>query len=168
MLVGAYLGSGNSTEAWVFLDFVAVSLGFSIVFSKAASRLTPRRPPSSLLSKETVISNFGILLWNFLFLVGAMVSLWNQEWFPCRFFPSREYRWYNVDAYEIEVIYLILTSQIIINSMILNFGYTFREQWFKNVVFAVISIALCSCVLLFTVHPSKFSCLFRINCTNEV
>jgi magnesium-transporting ATPase (P-type) len=166
--LGVYLGNSASYNSWLLFDFVSIPLGFSLALAKAARDLTPRSPTSSLLSMETVIGSGGILCGNFVFIVVGLVTLWKQEWFSCRHFPSRDNRWYNIDTYDSEVLFLLIVFQMVSNNTILSFGYTFREPWSKNVVFVFISMVWFVSILLFTVYPSKFSCFFRVNCTNEV
>jgi magnesium-transporting ATPase (P-type) len=166
--LGVYFGHSAATNAWIMLEFVAVPLALSLTLSKAASKLTPRSPTSSLLSQDTVISIAGTLWWNFVFLVVGLATLWNQEWFSCRYFPSRQDRWNNVDKYDTQVAFLLVLFQVVANSMILNFGYSFRRSWSKNYVLVFCSLVWCLSILLFILLPSKFSCFFRFNCTNEV
>jgi magnesium-transporting ATPase (P-type) len=70
---------------WLFLDCVwTISLAFSIPLAKAAAKLSRRWPTSSLLGDETLVSICGIIAVNFLFMIGALITLWNQDWFKCR------------------------------------------------------------------------------------
>jgi magnesium-transporting ATPase (P-type) len=168
MTMCAYFGNYLADYTWLFLDCVwAPSMGFSIPLAMAAKRLSPRRPTTSLISGETLASVGGTIAWNFLFMTIGFISLWNQEWFPCRKISS-DHAWAGSDAYESQVMFLIAASQVIINGTVLNFGYTFRQSWCKNYVLNFFSFAWFLFILLITLHPSKLSCFFRVNCVNEV
>jgi magnesium-transporting ATPase (P-type) len=166
--LAAYFGNWIDTNSWMFLDCVwSTTLGFSIPLATAASRLSPRRPTSSLISLETLASVGGTLIWHFVFLTIGFSALWHQEWFSCRKISSNS-EWWGVDTYESQVMFLIIAFQVIINGTVLNFGYTFRQSWRKNRVLNFFSFSWFLFILLFTLHPSKFSCFVRVNCVNEV
>jgi predicted P-type ATPase len=164
----AYFDNWIDKNAWVFLDCVwSTTLGFSIPLATSAKRLSPRSPTSSLLSQETIASVGGTLLWHFLFLSLGFIALWNQDWFSCRKISSNS-EWAGVDAYETQVMFLIVAFQVIINGAVLNFGYSFRASWYKNYVLNMFAFAWFVFILVFTLLPSKFSCFVRVNCVNEV
>jgi magnesium-transporting ATPase (P-type) len=166
--LGAYFNNWIDGNGWMFLDCVwSTTMGFSIPLATSARRLSPRSPTSSLLSQETIASVGGTLLWHFVFLTLAFVALWNQDWFSCRKISSHS-EWAGVDTYESQVMFLIVAFQVIINGAVLNFGYTFRESWYKNYVLTFFVAAWFLFIFLFTLQPSKFSCFVRVNCVNEV
>jgi magnesium-transporting ATPase (P-type) len=169
--ITAYFAITFSEWNWVFLDGVwSISLAFSIPLARAAKKLSPRWPTTSLLSTETLVSICGILSWNFLFLIGALAALWNQDWFQCRKWNADDVS--NVrsigDNYEASVLFVVGGFQYVLSAMALNFGYSFRQNWWKNRVFVFLSLTWCCFVFVMTVHPSSFSCIFRVNCSNEV
>jgi magnesium-transporting ATPase (P-type) len=170
-VINAYLSVTFYEWCWVYFDAIwSISLAFTLPLAKAARRLTPRQPTDSLLGPETLCSVCGILAWNFLFLVIAMLSLWNQDWFACRKWNSDDVS--NVliigDNYESSLLFLMGGFQFIASSMVLNYGYTFRQGWWRNYVFVALSITWMIFVFVATIHPSNFSCMFRVNCVNEV
>jgi len=170
-VITAYFSVTFTEWCWVFYDGIwSITLAFSLPMSKAASRLTPRRPTDSLLGPETMLSVCGILSWNFLFLIFSMVALWNQDWFACRMWNSEDVS--NVlvigDNYETEVLFVMGAFQYISSAMVLNFGYSFRQGWCRNYVFVLLSTTWMVFVIVMTLYPSSFSCIWRVNCENEV
>lgn len=167
--INAYLSITFTEWCWVFLDGIwSITMAFSLPLAKSAARLTPRRPTDSLLGPETLSSVCGILAWNFVYLVIALLALWNQDWFQCRKWNSNDVS--NVltigDNYETSVIFIVGGFQYISSAMVLNFGYTFRQAWCRNYVFVVLSVTWTLFVFVMTIHPSPFSCIFRVNCDN--
>ena len=170
-VITAYFSVTFTEWCWVFYDGIwSITLAFSLPMSKAASRLTPRRPTDSLLGPETMLSVCGILSWNFLFLIFSMVALWNQDWFACRMWNSEDVS--NVlvigDNYETEVLFVMGAFQYISSAMVLNFGYSFRQGWCRNYIFVLLSTTWMVFVIVMTLYPSSFSCIWRVNCENEV
>jgi predicted P-type ATPase len=170
-IINAYLAITFTDWCWVFLDGIwPITLAFSLPQSKAAKVLTPRRPTSSLLGEETMFSVCGILAWNFLYLTIALLALWNQEWFQCRKWGSIDVS--NIetigDNYESSVIFIMGGFQYIASAMAMNFGYTFREGWFKNYIFVFFSFTWLLFQFIMTIYPSSFSCIWRVNCDNSV
>jgi magnesium-transporting ATPase (P-type) len=149
---------------------VAITMAFSLPLSKAAPKLGVRRPNSSLLSLKNVCSISGNLAWNYLFLAIAFTALWYQDWFLCRKWEASAVGNFSAigDSYESSVLFLMSTFQAIATPMSMNFGYSFREGWFKNYIFVCLAGTWMVCVFIVTLYPSTFSCIFRVNCSNEV
>jgi magnesium-transporting ATPase (P-type) len=169
--LGARLAFYLSDWCWVALEGVVVlTVAFSLPLSKASSRLSVRRPMSSLLCVETVRSIVGNLVLNYVFMAIAFGALWYQDWFQCRRWDQAYASSFMTvgDDYEASVLFLMATFQAIATPMSMNFGYTFRQSWFKNYVFVCLSSTWMICVLYATLSPSTFSCIFRVNCSNEV
>ena len=170
-VINAYLSVTFYEWCWVYLDAIwPISLAFSLPLAKARNRLAKRQPTDSLLGAETLLSVCGILGWNFLFLVIAMLSLWSQDWFSCRKWNSDDVS--NVliigDNYESSLLFVVGGFQMIATAMVLNYGYTFRQGWWRNYIFVAFSVTWMLFFFLMTLYPSKFSCIFRVNCINEV
>ena len=69
------------------------------------------------------------------------------------------------DNYETEVMFLVTGYQYISSAMAFNFGYEFRQGWFRNYVILVV---VYSFLMFFAaLNPGTLSCLWRVNCTNE-
>jgi cation-transporting ATPase 13A3/4/5 len=169
-MMSAYFALLLSEWCWVFMDGIwTISLAFALPLARPAKKLAPSRPTASILGLQTVSSVLGVLLLNFVFIVGALGYLWNQEWFQCR-------QWANADLsnalvigdnYEAEVIFLVGGFQYITTAMAFNFGYEFRLGWFRNYVFVILSTAFAFIHLYITLVPGELSCVFRVNCENE-
>jgi magnesium-transporting ATPase (P-type) len=168
--LGARLVLNLSECCWVALVVSAITMAFSLPLSKAASTLTVRRPAASLLCVETVLSIVGHILLNYIYLGIAFAALGQQDWFRCRTWGQSEVGNFQAigDSYESSVLFLMTIFQTIGTAMTMNFGYTFRQPWAKNYVFVCLSSFFMLCVFFITLYPSKFSCVFRVNCSNEV
>jgi hypothetical protein len=129
-----------------------------------------RRPATSLLCFETVLSIVGHVMINLAFLAMAFVGLWQQDWFQCRKWGQSAVGNFQAigDSYESSVLFLMNIFQTIATGMSMNFGYSFRQYWIKNYVFVCLSSFWMICVFVITPYPSNFSCVFRVNCSNEV
>jgi len=111
----------------------------------------------------------GILLINFLFMVGGLFYLWHQDWFSCRMWETNDLS--NVlvigDNYETEVLFLIGGFQYITSAIAFNFGYEFRGHFLRNYIFVLLVTFFCTAMIYITFVPGDFSCIWRVNCVNE-
>jgi predicted P-type ATPase len=169
-VLNAYFAITLSEWCWVFLDgMFSISLAFSIPFSQAAHQLTSRRPTDRLLGTETLFSVCGVLAWNLFYMVLALVVLFQQDWFQCRKWSASGGNLLEiVDNYEASVIFLVGGYQYIASAIVMNFGYTFRQPWYRNFVFVFLVLTWTILMLVVALHESTLSCLFRVNCENEV
>lgn len=71
------------------------------------------------------------------------------------------------DNYESEVIWLVTGFQYFASAMALNFGFEFRDAWYKNYWFVFFSAAFLFMHFYVTLVPGKLSCFWRVNCDNE-
>lgn len=147
-----------------------MSMAFTLPLAKASKTLAPIRPTSSLLGLQTMASSIGILLLNFSFMMIGILALMSQSWYQCRKWNSIDVSNATVigDNYEASVIFLITGYQYISTAMAYNFGYSFRSHWMKNKYFAILSFLFTALHVHITLVPGKFSCFFRVNCSNEV
>ena len=132
-----------SEYCWVFMDgFWMVFMSFLLPFARAAENLAASRPTASLLGPITMSSTCGILFLNVGFAILSLLVLFRQDWFQCR-------KWSNEDAsnlsiigdnYEAETLFLVTGLQYITTAMAYNFGYEFRQAWYKNRWFVVVSV----------------------------
>ena len=58
-------------------------------------------------------------------------------------------------------------AQFVGSAMVFNFGYEFRQAWWRNYLFAILSIGFFVFQLYIVLVPGEASCFFRVNCTNE-
>jgi magnesium-transporting ATPase (P-type) len=169
--INAYFAITFTEWCWVFLDGVwSIIMAFTLPLAKAAKTLSPNRPTASLLGPRTMFSVCGMLAWNFLFLVIALIVLFHEDWFQCRKWNSDDVS--NVrtigDNYETTVLFLVGGYQYIASAIALNFGYTWREAWIRNYVFVFFALLFTVFQIVATLYPSAFSCIWRVNCDNEV
>jgi predicted P-type ATPase len=169
-VLSAYFAVTLAEWCWVFLDgLFSMSLAFSIPLSQAALQLTSRRPTDRLLGTETLFSICGVLAWNFFYMVLALAVLFQQDWFQCRKWSASGGDLLEiVDNYEASVMFLVGGYQYIASAIVMNFGYTFRQPWYQNYVFVFLLLIWTILMLVVALHESPLSCLFRVNCENEV
>jgi len=169
--INAYLFITFTEWCWVFLDgFWSTLMAFSLPLASAAMVLSPNRPTASLLGPRTMFSICGMLAWNFLYLAIALLTLYRQDWFQCRKWDSEDVS--NVltigDNYETSVLFIVGGYQYIASAIALNFGYTWRSAWYKNYLFIALATLFTAMQFIMTLYPSSFSCIWRVNCDNEV
>jgi cation-transporting ATPase 13A3/4/5 len=169
-IVNAYFAISFLEWNWVFMDGIwTITLAFSLPLAKAASKLAPSRPTSSLLGLHTMSSACGILFLNFIFFAGALFFLFSQGWFQCRKWSNTDVSNTNAigDNYEAEVIFLVSGYQYISSAMAFNYGYQYRQSWARNYVFVALAAAFTVMQFFITVVPSRLSCFWRVNCDNN-
>jgi hypothetical protein len=146
-----------------------VSIAGALPLSRAVTRLAKSRPTASVLSPQTIASVVGILAINFLFLVGALFYLNDQDWYQCRKWGGTDVS--NVlvigDNYESEVLFLVGGFQYIHAGAAFNFGYEFRQAWCRNYFLAALIIGYTAIHLYALLIPGELSCVWRVNCINE-
>lgn len=170
-VVCAYFKTTPGDWNWIFMDGIwVIIMAFTLPLAKAAKKLAPSRPTSSLLGPHTMTSAIGILAINFFFVAIALWLLHQQDWFQCR-------KWdggkglanlsYICDNYETSVIFLISGYQYINSAVPYNFGFAYRADWIKNYIFVFFAVAFTALHFYITLVPGSVSCLFRVNCVNE-
>jgi hypothetical protein len=65
------------------------------------------------------------------------------------------------------VIFLVTGFQYMASSMVFNFGYEFRRNWFRNFYFVIFSLGYTFIHFFITLKPGHLSCLWRVNCSND-
>jgi hypothetical protein len=145
------------------------SLSFSLPLAKAAKTLSSLSPTASILGRNTMWSYCGTLAINFVFLIIALSALFAQDWFQCRKWGSQDVS--NVlvigDNYETSVIFIVSGYQYIASAAAFNFGYSFRQNWFRNYVFVFLFLLFTAMQFAMTLSATKFSCIWRVNCDND-
>jgi hypothetical protein len=71
------------------------------------------------------------------------------------------------DNYESEVLYLLSAYQYITSAMAFNFGYEFRQAWWRNYLFVAFALFYTVIQFYITLVPGEISCVWRVNCVNE-
>lgn len=168
-LVNAFFHITFAEWCWAFLDGVwVIPLSFSMGLALPETKLSKKRPVSSVLGWQTVGSCVGQTFIHFIFLMIAIRHLYNQPWMACRYWDPTSADLASVDAigdnYESMVIFLVTGMQLTASAVSLNFGDEHRDYWFKNkylMMGALLFIVMHTCIIFTT---SRFSCLFRVNC----
>jgi magnesium-transporting ATPase (P-type) len=145
-------------------------MAFSLPMAHAANKLSACRPTASLFGPRTLCSVCGMLAINFFFIVMGMVALNQQDWFQCRKWGSTDISSVTTigDNYEATVLFTLGGFQYLSSAIALNFGYKFRAAWHTNYVFVFFATTWFVMHLVMALYPSSFSCIWRVNCDNEV
>ncbi|KAI8975450.1 hypothetical protein BDF20DRAFT_914379 [Mycotypha africana] len=165
-----YFSVTMSANIWILIDvFITVILTWAVSQSKAAPRLADTRPTAKLLGPQTLASGLGVVAINWAFLCGAFGMLYKQDFFRCHEFDASAVDiskwWLLADNYEASVLAVVCVFQFINNAAVFNFGYKFRQSFYKNYILSflwLLYLAIVSAWLL--ADPNNFGCLFRINC----
>lgn len=167
-VANAYFNTTFGEWCWFFMDGLwPITMAFSLPLSRAAKRLSKKHPTASILSPHTLSSACGVLGINVMFLVISMFLLYAQDWYQCRQWDGDNMAdFYLGDNYETSTIFVVTGYQYISSAAAFNFGYTWRRGWFKNHVFVLFFLLWTTMHFVATLHPSSFSCIFRLNCTN--
>jgi magnesium-transporting ATPase (P-type) len=164
--------SSFSDWTWLVADGVwTVSLYFALPAAGAASKLSSTRPTASILGWEMISSIVGITGCNYIFMAVALSTLFREDWFQCRKWNPDEIYAGTVllpsDNYETQVTFLMFGYQCMFAAVTFNFGYEFRQAWWRNYPFvAVVSVFLFVHVYI-TLVPGRMSCFWRVNCVDE-
>ena len=145
------------------------TMAFSLPLSKAARKLSNLRPTASILGPHTMSSACGVLAINIIFLILALNALWVQDWYQCRKWDSTDVSKITTigDNYEASVIFIISGYQYMSSAAAFNFGYSFRQNWFRNYVFVYFFLLWTAVQFSSTLSTSKLSCIWRLNCDND-
>lgn len=169
-LINSYFQITFAEWCWVFMDGVwVITLAFSLPLARAAKKLSLTRPTASLLGPATMFSACGVLAIHFIFIVIALATLWNQDWFQCRKWGSTDVSKVNSigDNYESETIFLVTGYMYINSAIVFNFGYEWRQAWIRNYIIVALIFAYTFMQFWITLVPGKLSCFWRVNCVNE-
>ena len=169
-LMNAYFQISFYEWCWVFMDGIwTMTLAFTLPLARAAKKLSLTRPTASILGSATMFSACGVLVIHFMFIVIALATLFNQDWFQCRKWGSTDVS--NVlvigDNYESETIFLVTGYMYINSAIVFNFGYEWRQAWIRNFIFVWLVFGYTFIHFWITLVPGKMSCFFRVNCENE-
>ncbi|KAI8063241.1 hypothetical protein BC940DRAFT_369931 [Gongronella butleri] len=165
-----YFSVTMSQNVWIAIDvFITVFLTYALSQSKAADRLAPVRPTARLLGPQTLASCMGLVAINWVYLAGAFAMLYQQSWFRCNEFDANAVDiskwWLLADNYEAEVLALMCLYMFINNAAVFNFGYKFRQSFYKNYLLVFLWLLYLAFVSYWTLaDPNSFACTFRMNC----
>ncbi|KAI8584672.1 hypothetical protein K450DRAFT_217430, partial [Umbelopsis ramanniana AG] len=165
-----YFSLSMSQAVWIAVDAcITVLLTWAVSQSQANPRLEPQRPTARILGPQILISTIGLVLINWIFLIGAFGMLFQQPWFVCNMFDSSAVDvskwWLLADNFEAEVLALVCLFQFINNAAVQNFGYKFRQSWWRNYILVFLWAAYLAIVSYWLLaDPNNFGCMMRFNC----
>ncbi|XP_063932470.1 polyamine-transporting ATPase 13A3-like isoform X1 [Zophobas morio] len=145
----------------IFADAVAVlTLGYTMTLGRPKSTLKGRRPTSSLLSLQTLVSVIGVIAINFLILLAVLWFVTHSKNFvpwPSSLATS-QYWWFLSDNWEATALYLAFYLNLITSALIFSFGGQFRTFVLKNKGLVANWLALfILTVLLALLPPNAFT-----------
>ncbi|KAI8074516.1 hypothetical protein BC940DRAFT_343132 [Gongronella butleri] len=165
-----YFSISMSQNIWIAVDvFITVLLTIAVSQSQAADELTPHRPTAKILGPQILASAMGVVLINWLFLIGGYIMLFQQPWFRCNEFDSAAVDiskwWLLSDNYEGALLSLMCVFQFINNAALQNWGYHFRKSFYRNYSLMFLLALYFACASYWCLaEPNRFGCLFRYNC----
>ncbi|KAJ2955419.1 hypothetical protein NQZ79_g8580 [Umbelopsis isabellina] len=165
-----YFSLSMSQSVWIAVDAcITVVLTWAVSQSKANPRLEGQRPTARILGPQIMASTIGLVIINWLFLIGAFAFLFQQPWYVCNMFDSSAVDvskwWLLADNFEAEVLALICLFQFINNAAVQNFGYKFRQSWWRNYILVFLWAAYLAIVSYWVLaDPNNFGCIMRFNC----
>lgn len=179
---------------FIFIDaFITVFCSFAVTQAGAAKRLSSHRPTARILGSEVLLSVCGQIFINVMFLMGSIIWLYTKDdFFRCNEWDARATdgsKWWLLgDSFEADVVTFLSLFQFVNAALIFNYGYIFRERWYKNYVLIIVWSLFVGIVsfwelagitykkknlcrfpyLLFfiIIDPNAFGCLVRLNCGN--
>ncbi|CAO3615556.1 unnamed protein product [Mucor hiemalis] len=170
-----YFSVTMNQYVWLAIDvLITVLLTWAVSQSHAATHLEGQRPTARLLGPQTLASTMGLVLINWLFLIGSFVMLFKQDWYRCNEFDASAVDiskwWLLADNYEAQMLAIVCLFQFINNAAIFNYGYKFRKSFWRNYSLIFLWLLYFAIVSYWTLAPpNRFGCLFRVNCgTPEV
>ncbi|KAH8583035.1 P-type ATpase3 cation transport ATpase [Cryptosporidium sp. chipmunk genotype I] len=154
----------------VFLVFPSIWL---MILCKPKKYINSNRPTGALLGIRTILSFLSLLGTCFAFYYIVITRLFSSPWM----IPSLKHnseipveRWFQrQDNFEASTTFIWMGLQLSSLSLILSFGGKFREKVTKNKRL-VSWVVFCHVFLLYlcTSSPNALTCLFRVNCTNQI
>ncbi|ORX52830.1 HAD-like protein [Hesseltinella vesiculosa] len=164
-----------SFSQWNFIlidAFITILCSFAVTQSQAAKRLSTHRPTARILGAEVLLSVVGQIFINAWFLVGAYIWLYTRDdFFRCREWDSRATdpsKWWLLgDSFEADILTFITLYQFVNAGFLFNYGYLFRQSWYRNYLLLAIWTLFTTIVSYWELaDPNPFGCLVRLNCGN--
>ncbi|KAI9479504.1 hypothetical protein BDB00DRAFT_885412 [Zychaea mexicana] len=164
-----------SFSQWNFIlidAFITLFCAFAVTQAKAAKQLSAQRPTARILGPEVLASVLGQLVINALFLMGAFVMLYtHDDFFRCNEWDARAVdnsKWWLLgDSFETDVLTFVSLFQFVNAALIFNYGYLFRDRWYRNYLLLVVCAVFIAIVSYWELaDPNPFGCAVRLNCGN--
>jgi predicted P-type ATPase len=129
-----------SFSQWNFIlidAFITVFCAFAVTQAGAAKKLSNHRPTARILGPEVLLSVLGQLFINIWFLIGAWIWIYTRDdFFRCHEWDARAIdnsKWWLLgDSFEADILTFIALFQFVNSALVFNYGYIFRERWFRN------------------------------------
>ncbi|CRH00629.1 cation transporting P-ATPase, putative [Plasmodium relictum] len=163
-----------SEYGYLFFDnVILLLLAKSMTLSKPAHKLKTQTPTSSIIGAQTILSLLCTLLVNFFFLYVIIFQFFYVYNLPTSYHMNssapKSSWWLMSDNYESFLTCIWFCFQIVNSAFILTFGGKYRKNIFTNYTFMTYYFLINSFLLYLTLGgPNKLTCLFRMNCNNEI
>ncbi|XP_063901419.1 polyamine-transporting ATPase 13A3-like [Zophobas morio] len=165
-LCSFYYGVLMSLLGYIFVDAVAVlTLGYTMTMGGPKNILKKKRPTSSLLGSQMLVSVIGVIIINFFILITVVLLVTNSKnyvpW-PSDLTTSK-YWWYMSDNWESTALYLAFYLNFITSALVFSFGSHFRSFVLKNIYLVLNWLVLfVLTILLALLPPSSFTDAWHI------
>ncbi|SBS86544.1 cation transporting P-ATPase, putative (ATPase3) [Plasmodium malariae] len=163
-----------SEYGYLFFDnIILLLLAKSMTLSKPACKLKTQTPTSSIVGAQTILSLLCTLIVNFFFFYLIIFQFFYIYDLPSSYdmntsAPKSSW-WLMSDNYESFLSCIWFCFQIVNSALILTFGGKYRKHIFTNYTFMTYYCLINVFLLYLTVGgPNKLTCLFRMNCNDEV
>ncbi|CRG97817.1 cation transporting P-ATPase, putative [Plasmodium gallinaceum] len=163
-----------SEYGYLFFDnVILLLLAKSMTLSKPALKLKTQTPTSSIIGAQTILSLLCTLFVNFFFLYIIIFQFFYIYNLPTSYHMNssapKSSWWLMSDNYESFLTCIWFCFQIVNSAFILTFGGKYRKNIFTNYTFMTYYFLINSFLLYLTLGgPNKLTCLFRMNCNNEI
>eukprot|EP00375_Theileria_parva_P003757 XP_766443.1 P-type ATPase [Theileria parva strain Muguga] len=160
---------------WGYLfieNAIMLLLSYTMALSRPSEKLRIRSPTSSLLGPLTLLSVGIMFIINIAFLL-LLFELYHRLGIPTslRYNMSKPPAawWILSDNFEAPTVCFWLCYQVVNTALVFSFGGVFRESIHRNTGFSTVWLFINSFLTYLTLSkPNKLTCLFRINCTDEM
>ncbi|CXI59692.1 cation transporting P-ATPase, putative [Plasmodium berghei] len=163
-----------SEYGYLFFDnIILLLLAKSMTLSKPEYKLKTQTPTSSIIGAQTILSLLCTLIVNFFFLYIIMFKFFFLYNLPSSYYinisaPKSSW-WLMSDNYESFLTCIWFCFQIVNSAFILTLGGKYRKHIFSNYTFMMYYALINLFLFYLTIGgPNKLTCLFRMNCNDEV
>jgi len=163
IMAGLYL----APLVYLYIDLVATSLlVWAITQARPAKTLAPRRPESSLLGPQNVVSSSLSVLLYIVVLLMALALLFSMPWYRPYALEGPIYKWQaRSDSFESPLFFIWSAWFSIDLALVLSKGHVHRKPLLHNWALLIIAAALALPVLILLIlDETDFNCAFKVNC----
>jgi len=162
-----------SEYIWLLMDIaISISMVWTMTQSQAADELADYRPTATLLGPRTVIAIVFPIALSFLVAFICLQLLWHSDWYtlvkPLDLGLKPEMWLLRADSYDPALLSLIMVMALMDTAYVNTYGGDFRRPIYTNIGINVCYfLGLGMVIWLLMTGPSRFNCIFRINCDTE-